>query len=103
MKKAALFCLTLLVMPTFLAETSFAALTQSEKNYCRNKAQNYADERSAGNTVGGAIITGGRGSGVGTGAASGAGVGGVGGAARSSQRWQDYYWNKYNSCISKYY
>jgi len=114
MKKAALFCLTLLVMPTFLADTSFA-LTQSQKNYCRRKAENYADERSAGNTVGGAIggavvggilggiITGGKGSGVGTGAAVGAGVGGVGGAVRSSQRWQNYYWDKYNNCISKYY
>ena len=55
MKKAALLCLTLLVTPVFMAEGSHAALTQSERKYCQRKAENYADERAAGNTVGGAI------------------------------------------------
>ncbi len=115
MKRAALLCITLLVMPAFMAEASYATLTQSEKNYCRKKAEKYADEKSLGTTAGGAIagavaggiigglITGGKGSGVGTGAAVGAGVGGVGGAARGSQKWNNYYWNKYNNCIQKYY
>jgi len=103
MKKAALFCLTLLVMPAFMAEAGHATLTQSEKRYCQRKAEKYADEKSLGTTAGGAIagalaggiiggvVTGGKGSGVGTGAAIGAGVGGVD------------YWKKYNNCIQKYY
>ena len=115
MKKAALFCLTLLAMPAFMAEASHATLTQKEKNYCRKKAEKYADEKSLGTTAGGAIagglvggiiggvVTGGKGSGVGTGAAIGAGVGGVGGAVRGSQKWNNYYWKKYNNCIQKYY
>lgn len=115
MKKATLFCLTLLVMPAFMAEAGHAALTQSEKNFCARKAEKYADEKSVGTTVGGAmagalaggivggLITGGKGSGIGTGAAVGAGVGGVGGAVRSSQTWKNYYWNRYNKCIQKYY
>ena len=114
MKKAAVFCLTLLLMPAVMAESSFA-VTQSQKNYCRNKAQRYADDKSVGSTVGGAIggavvggiiggiVTGGRGSGIGTGAAIGAGAGGVTGAVRSSQTWKNYYWKKYNSCLSNYY
>jgi uncharacterized protein YcfJ len=115
MKKAALFGLTLLLVPAFMAGASHAALTQSEKNYCRKKAEKYADEKSLGTTAGGAIggavaggiigglITGGKGSGVGTGAAIGAGVGGVGGAVRGSQKWNNYYYKKYNNCIQKYY
>ena len=55
MKKAALFFLALLVMPAFMADASHATLTQKEKNYCRKKAEKYADEKSLGTTAGGAI------------------------------------------------
>ena len=55
MKKAALFCLTLLVLPAFMADAGNAALTQSEKRYCQRKAEKYADEKSLGTTAGGAI------------------------------------------------
>lgn len=114
MKKTVILILSALVMPALTAAPGNATLTNSEKRYCQRKAENYADERSVGNTVGGAIggavvggiigglVTGGRGSGVGTGAAIGAGVGGVGGAARSSERWRSYYWKKYDECVRKY-
>ncbi|MCA3554050.1 hypothetical protein [Aestuariivirga sp.] len=113
MKKAALVCLSLLLAPVLTVDASYAGPTQSEKNYCRRKAEKYADEKSLGSTAGGAIagavaggiigglVTGGRGSGIGTGAAVGAGIGGVGGAARGSERWNNHYWKKYNSCIQK--
>ena len=76
MKKTVLFCLTLLVLPAFMADAGNAALTQSEKRYCQRKAEKYADEKSLGTTAGGAIagalaggiiggvVTGGKGSGV---------------------------------------
>ena len=34
---------------------------------------------------------------------AGVAVGGVGGAVRGSQKWNNYYWKKYNNCIQKYY
>ena len=55
MKKTVLFCLTLLVLPAFMADAGNAALTQSEKRYCQRKAEKYADEKSLGTTAGGAI------------------------------------------------
>jgi outer membrane lipoprotein SlyB len=112
MKKALTLLLALGVTPVLMAETSFAKLTQSERNYCRKKAQKYADEKTLNNAgvgiIGGAIVGGvlggaiGGGNDIGKGAAIGAGVGGVGGAVRGSALWNKNYNKKYYNCIDKY-
>jgi uncharacterized protein YcfJ len=113
MMKAVSLLGTLLALSVGAADVSYAKLTQSERRYCQREGERYADRRTANNVVGGAIggavvggiiggiVGGGSGRDVGTGAAIGAGVGGVGGAARSSQRWRDYYWREYNRCVRR--
>lgn len=77
---------------------------------CAWEARRYADNRSAGNVVGGALVGAGVGGiigaivgghhSVGTGAAIGAGVGTVGGIARGSDTWKRRYWKYYNGCMA---
>jgi len=97
-----------LILATSLSPAADAG---SRKRYCQDQAERYADNKVAKSTVGGAIggallgagvgaIVGGHHS-VGKGAAIGAGVGAVGGAVRGSDRWNHYYWKKYNKCMSQ--
>lgn len=104
--------LTIAATAAFMLAGSIAdpADAASRRRYCQQVAAQHADNKVAGNAVGGAIggallgagigaIVGGHHS-VGRGAAIGAGVGAVGGVARGSDRWNKYYWKRFNKCMN---
>jgi hypothetical protein len=95
-----------------VASLSVDAQAQSRRAVCDHQARVYANQQTAGNAVGGAVVGGLLGAGigavvgghhaVGTGAAIGAGAGAVGGAATGSAAWNQNYWDRFNACMQGY-
>jgi uncharacterized protein YcfJ len=97
---------------SLLAAGTLESRAQSRDGYCRRVATDFANNQSAGSTMGGAVggallgagvgalLGGGKGAGVG--ALVGGGVGAVGGSANGNAVWRQNYWGRYNDCMNGY-
>ncbi len=95
-----------------MASGTIATESQAaSKRYCREVAHDYANRKAGapqvvGGLVGGAIAGGLIGAVVGgkkavrTGVVVGGATGAVVGAGHANQKWDKYYWRKYNECRS---
>jgi uncharacterized protein YcfJ len=107
--KVAITFFAVLLLTVTLAASGVEAASSKQKR-CQNQARKHADDKMAGNVIGGTLLGAGIGAGVGAivggrrstaiGAGIGAGTGAIGGGVRGSERWNHYYNKRYYKCMN---